>query len=516
MALKKIVSLFAAAVLAAGMLSGCGNSTDANPSSGASQKASKTEEVTLKVVLPGDKSSTYDSMKSQIDEKTEAALHAKMDVVFVSFADIAQKTQVMLAGGEPVDLMFDAPWMHMNQMISAGYYSELSDLVKQYGPNVQKNRPQEMWDSNKFDGKIMGVPLGIYMVQPHSFEIRKDLREKLGMGPIRTYDDFYKYLYAVKEKWPNMYPLLPDGAYNNKQYAWAPFTLLDDSVTNVRPTQAMSGSIMLYYKNNDGKVHNFLEEQDSVIYSAIKQARKLYVDKIINPDVLSITESNHEYFYKKGITAAINVRAITDLVDSNLNDLKTFGGTVENVCLADQTPKKFISNMVMDNFICVPTSSKNKERAMMLLDWANQEENYDLMIYGAKGKDWEPADNNQIKILNPNFSQFLTAFAFNWNPVLDKKDSRLSDEQVKILNNLGSSDYFIKDTTAGFTFNADPVKNEISQYEAVEATYYSAIMNGVVDPDEGIAKLKSQGGALLKTIQAELQKQVDGYLARSK
>jgi hypothetical protein len=38
----------------------------------------------------------------------------------------------------------------------------------------------------------------------------------------------------------------------------------------------------------------------------------------------------------------------------------------------------------------------------------------------------------------------------------------------------------------------------------------------VVDPDEGISKLKSQGGSLLKTIQVELQKQVDAYIAKNK
>lgn len=515
MVLKKVVSFVAAAAVAAAMLSGCGSSTSSSGSGASSKASSQLDEVTLKVILPGEKSKTFDAMKPLIDQKTQSAINATMDVVIVSFADIAQKTQVMLAGGEPVDLMFDAPWMHMNQMISEGYYAELSDLIKQYGPNVQKNRPQEMWDANKFNGKIMGVPLGIYLQQPHSFEIRKDLREKLGMGPIKTYDDFYKYLYAVKEKWPDMYPLLPDGAYNNKQYAWVPFVMLDDSKTNIRFTQALNSSLMLYYKNNDGKVHNFLEEKDPEIYSEIKQARKLYLDKIINPDVLSIT-STSDYFFKKGNAASINIRAIAELSDQNINDLKAMDASAECVTLADQTQGKFISSYLMDNFICIPSSSQNKERAMMLLDWANQEDNYDLISYGEKGKDWEPVGDKKYKKLNPDFGSYVATFAFNWNPVLEKKDSRYTDDQVKLLDNLGSADYFIKDVTAGFTFDAEPVKNEIAQYNAIEATYYSAIMNGVVDPDEGISKLKAQGGSLLKTIQVELQKQVDAYIAKNK
>lgn len=522
MVTKKIVSLITATALVATLFSGCGSnknsdgtatgSSDTPSQTTAQQTPEKLEEVTLKVILPGEKSKTMDSMKPLIDEKTKEAINATMDIVIVSFADIAQKTQVMLAGGEPVDLVFDAPWMHMNQMISAGYYTELEDLLKEYGPNVEKNRPQSMWDANKFDGKIMGVPLGIYLQQPHSFEIRKDLREELGMEPIKTYDEFYKYVYGVKEKHPDIYPILPDGAYNNKQYAWVPFVILDDSETNIRFTQALNSSLMLYYKNNDGKVHNFLEEQDEKIYSEIKRARQLYLDKIINPDVLSIT-STSDYFFKKGTAAVLNQRAIAELSDSNINDLKAIGAEAENVCLADQTPGKFITSSLMDNFICIPSSSKNKERAMMLLDWANQKENYELISYGIEGQDWEPAGDGKYKKLNPDFGSYVATFAFNWNPALELKDSRYTDEQVEYLNNLGSADYFIKDVTAGFTFNADPVKNEIAQYNAVEGTYYSAIMNGVVDPDQGLADLKAKGGDLLKKIQVELQKQVDAYIA---
>ena len=57
--------------------------------------------------------------------------------------------------------------------------------------------------------------------------------------------------------------------------------------------------------------------------------------------------------------------------------------------LADR-PSEIHKHMVKDHFICVLTSSRNKIRAMMLLDWANQEENCNLMIYGVKSKGWEP------------------------------------------------------------------------------------------------------------------------------
>ncbi|MFC5649155.1 hypothetical protein ACFPYJ_08430 [Paenibacillus solisilvae] len=40
------------------------------------------------------------------------------------------------------------------------------------------------------------------------------------------------------------------------------------------------------------------------------------------------------------------------------------------------------------NFIAIPKASKNKERAMMFLDWVNaNEENYTLVEHGVEGTD---------------------------------------------------------------------------------------------------------------------------------
>jgi putative aldouronate transport system substrate-binding protein len=74
------------------------------------------------------------------------------------------------------------------------------------------------------------------------------------------------------------------------------------------------------------------------------------------------------------------------------------------------------------------------------------------------------------------------------------------------------SSYFVKDVTAGFSFNAEPVKNEIAQYQGIEGKYYPALMNGVLDPAATMAQFKSEAAPLLKKIQDELQTQVNAFL----
>ncbi len=162
----------------------------------------------LTIVQPSEKTAIFDSVLPVIEKNLAAdGLNLKLDVIFVPWSDLATKTQVMLAGQDQIDLIFDAPWLHMNQMIAQGYYEELSGLLDKYGSNILRTRPKEMWDANKFDGKIMGIPLGLFFQQPHSWSIRKDLREGLGFKPIATYDDLVKYAYAVKKANPKMFPL---------------------------------------------------------------------------------------------------------------------------------------------------------------------------------------------------------------------------------------------------------------------------------------------------------------------
>ena len=59
---------------------------------------------------------------------------------------------------------------------------------------------------------------------------------------------------------------------------------------------------MLYYKNNDGVVHNMFEELDPKLDTALKEARQFYQDGLINPDILSIKQP-YDDFYNTGKAA---------------------------------------------------------------------------------------------------------------------------------------------------------------------------------------------------------------------
>jgi putative aldouronate transport system substrate-binding protein len=471
--------------------------------------------VTLVVVQPSDKTPIFDNLLPVIEKNLAAdGLNLKLDVIMVPWSDLSTKTQVMLAGQDQIDLIFDAPWLHMNQMIAQGYYEELTDLLNKYGPNILRTRPKEMWDANRFGGKIMGIPLGLFFQQPHGWVVRADLREKLGFAPLKTYDEVVKYAYAVKKDNPKMFPLAFDGNYSNIQYGFVNWKMLDDSDTNIRFTHALPASLMLYYKNNDGVVHNAFEELDPKLETAVKEARQFYLDGLFNPDILSIQFPRND-FYNTGKAAVEPIRLFGNTRNlDQLKNLKALGGTAEPVVLATKTEGKVVANFVMDNFICLTKISKNKELSIKFLDWVNKNsDNYNLVEHGIPGKDWERVGTEKWR--NISGAEFgWQAYCLSWNPLYNLLPESDDANAIAMQRLIAKASYFVKDVTAGFSFDAEPVKNEIAQYQGIEGKYYPALMNGVLDPVATLAKFKGEAGPLLKKVQNELQKQVNAFLKK--
>ncbi|MFK7691690.1 extracellular solute-binding protein [Paenibacillus sp. HJGM_3] len=519
---RKATRAALAVLMLSGILSACSgkgadsSAANADPSKpGASTNAAdqkKLDPVTLKIMVPGDRPKDFNTVIQEAEKRMANTLNVKLDVVFVPWADLAQKTQVTLSSGEAIDLIFDAPWLHITQQIAAGSYAPLDDLLKKYGPNIIKNRPQQMWDANKFGGKIMGIPNGNSFLQGRVYYVRKDLREQLGMAPIKTYDDLIKFAYAVKEKVPNMTPIIPAGQDVTQGLSEGAFRhYWSDNKENIAPSPALSESLILYTKNNDGKVYNLFDQMEPMVWSWIQNARKLYQDKIISPDVLAIKDQTEPA--KQGKAAIIPQNNFG--VSNDIQQAVKSGNPkaeFEAVTFMNQDKGKLLTNSLQYNFIAVPVVSKNKERAIQFLDWANQKENYDLLAYGIKDKNWQAIGDDQYKFIGDGYKWF--PYVWIWNPTMDRQDAS-QDEATKKLNKwTADASNFTVDKLSGFTFDNAAVTNEISQYVSIEAKYYAALFNGVVDPDSYWAKFKAEAAPLAKKIQLEEQKQIDAFLKK--
>ena len=440
-------------------------------------------------------------------------INVKLDIVFVPFSDLAQKTQVMLASGENVDLIFDAPWLHIDQMISAGYYEPLDDLLAQYGQDAVKVRSQQMFDANKFQGKIYALPLGNNHLAGRTYLVRKDIREKLGVPPIKTYEDLINFAYKVKENEKDVIPLMAYGQSWSKDIAWGAFRAFMEYDPQYLRTDALGQSLVLYYKNNDGKVYNLFDEMEPTIWSWIEDARKLYTDGLIHPDILAIKDVESVINSGKVAVAVSNEFGVPSSTQTALAQ-NVPGAELEAVTFIQMEKGKNITNFKQANFQAIPKVSKNKERAMMFLNWAAQKDNYDLLAYGIEGTNYEKIGDDQYKQIGTGYSYF--PYGWIWNPTLDRLNAGYDEETIKHYQFNKEADNLTASMLTGFSFNPTPVTNELSLYNATEDKYYNALFDGVVDPDETWAKFKKEAEGNAKKIQVELQKQIDAFLAAKK
>ncbi|GIP39600.1 hypothetical protein J31TS4_28800 [Paenibacillus sp. J31TS4] len=464
--------------------------------------------ATIRLLLPGEASADFPLVMQEAEKRLRKELNLRIEVKFVPWNDYGRTSQVLLASGTDLDLVFDAPWLHLGEMIASGFYAPLDDLLSRYGPAVLAKRPEKMWEANRVSGKIMAVPLGNSYQMGHSYYVRKDIREKLGIPPIRSYDELIRFAYEVKEKLPGMTPLIAAGSPSQQLYSLAAFRHYDDP-TQIRPTEALSRSLMLYYQGNDGKVHNVLKEKDSPVRAWIAEARRLYVDGIMDANVLGVKD-----FQSPGRFGTVAAFPTGNLgVSAGYQQkVREHAPQAEYESLTFYRPARgeAVSDFAQWNFLAVPVRSGQKEAAIQFLNWANTKENYDLLAYGLEGVHWEADGPDGYRQLSNRYAQ--APFVWLWNPTDDRllKEEGMAGELERALRD---PDFFQPDLLTGFAFDPAPVLAELNRYVRLEAEFYSPLFNGVVDPEATFVQLEREAGPALDAIQTELQRQIQSFLA---
>ncbi|MDD2502890.1 MAG: ABC transporter substrate-binding protein, partial [Clostridia bacterium] len=330
---------------------------------------------------------------------------------------------------------------------------------------------------------------------------------------ITTREQLIDFAYKVKENYPDIKPIVAGSTQGEQWNSWGVFPfILDTAPDYIEMTDALSNSFVLYYKNNDGKVYNLFDTKEPRIWDMILEARKLYQDGIIDPDILSLKDYRNEIANNKAAITTSNDFIPEDTLRIALKK-SVPDGEIESVILADiSKPGNVLTNYKQWNFQCVAKVSKNKERALQFLNWTSKKENYDLLAYGIEGVHWSPVGDDKYNVLSDKYRWF--PYAWVWNPQLDRILASASETEIKYEKWFREESNFVKSVETGFTFDPTNIQNEISQHASIEGKYYPALFNGVVDPETYFEKWKQEDYDNVKNIQNELQKQIDAFLKK--
>ncbi|WP_325175538.1 ABC transporter substrate-binding protein [Paenibacillus sonchi] len=222
---------------------------------------------------------------------------------------------------------------------------------------------------------------------------------------------------------------------------------------------------------------------------------------------------DHQQEFREGKTASITHNVGT--LGSLMTDMREKNSTYE-LALADITPDKKKSVAVStQNGVAIHATSKNPERALMMLDLLqNDKELHDLIMSGISGVHYNPVGDD--KYTNAEKNANYTGFS-NWcfNSPLNRDNASFPDEANALTEKWEGEVFHYPLET--FVFDNSKVKTEVANVGNVMLQYGIPLEYGTVkDVDKGLSNLQKQiKAAGIDKIIAEVQRQIDEFLAKS-
>lgn len=450
--------------------------------------------VTLKMIMPGDMSARMgDFLENELNDRLKKDLNMKLELTYIPWSNYSQKLELALSTGEDYDLFwYGAPFV--SYYYTKGYIQPLDELLEQHGEDLVKHIPEGNFKQYEIDGKLWAIPSQAFTSAGKfsSVMVRQDLLEKVGMSEINTIADLEQFFKSMQAIDPSYYGYLETD--RGHEMLWRELTDRNYSSLDER---------MLFIVDEDaGEMLSYVETE---LYKQVAQLRESWVKQGIidinlvgNPAAKFDQENAGKLLFRVGAVS----RAMENLQTARNADPNA---RLREYYLAKDKPK-FITTPGNEAFM-ITAASENPERAMMFMNWIlHSKENYNLIIYGVEGKDYELEDGKIKQLTNDQLmyewmwrnKDYFTAPAGLEDDIID--DMLKNDENSRI------SKLF------GFHFNEESVKHEVAQVMAVYKEKFEPISFGLASYeeyyDDALAALKKAG---FDIVFAEVQRQFQQF-----
>lgn len=391
--IKRVLAYVLAAVVVLMTMSGCGNQTNesSTPTSSSvnnekstesSSETPKSEEatvelepVTLKWYYYGDEGEGTDDVIKVFNEKLADVLpNTTVDFEFVS--DYATGWSMAMAASEEIDLAWAGWKTSMYTDALDGNYIVLTDLVNEYAPNIAKEI--EIWQSDYESGSLDGELYAIPCVQPAIPEAQAWRVDRM----LEPYLD----LEALMEEF---HTTTKATAKSIDMIEAAIKAAIDDGVFKVGDTswninkQFYQWGIRGYVQLGNNLYYDSTGENPGVMYIFEIPEVKMLVEYMAKwRDWGWITETQVMDALPEGSRQLLIVNPAynQNWADANEIGVKIYEKDVdgyEKLMLLTNKPEQGIKGITTfgsaSSYVVVPFTSKNPERAMMLLNILHDE-----------------------------------------------------------------------------------------------------------------------------------------------
>jgi hypothetical protein len=95
----------------------------------------------LSLYLIGNPTQAYRDALAEFNKKAQADLNVTLKVTFIGWGDFSQKYPLVLASGEPIDLIYTSTWLQFAQQALKGAFMPLETLGPKYAPSAGRPSP---------------------------------------------------------------------------------------------------------------------------------------------------------------------------------------------------------------------------------------------------------------------------------------------------------------------------------------------------------------------------------------
>ncbi|HHY82186.1 MAG TPA: ABC transporter substrate-binding protein [Clostridiales bacterium] len=514
---KTIIVLLLVAALTLALFTGCSKSTtdteskgsdnsgtdigentgnnDNTGSEGTDDKKNTEEAVKLVAVFPGTQPECQPEVLEAINKKlVEDGLNINVDIKYID--DYWNKLALDIAGGT----VYDLAWAHsstLSDLVAKKVYQPIDEAMEKNAPELLEKMPEYLIKGGSVAGKLYAIPRNIPMTAFNNvYNVRGDLREKYGLPEITDIKGLEAFMEAVQKNDPDVFPIVG----SNLQPLYPVYANYFFPIGD-------GGKNPVYIDPADP---NFTVKSfwDSDAFTKVAEKAKEWRDKGYQPaDTSSIENMDTGFDYGKVAVVPANIMRASERIDTITANVP--GVKVETVLLEPEKRYVFLAG---DNMLAVPSTSKNVDKAVALINWIKgSQENYDLWSYGVEGENYKLV-NGAVDVNDIPGEKRYTTNVWMWNDIeLARFSSNYPKEDIEKLKvwDQGSE----VTPFVGFTVDQSNIKTQVSQITAVMNEYYENIGLGVLDinevRDEIMDKMWAAG---LQDVIDEVQRQINEYV----
>jgi len=495
---------------------GSGKDAGAEVDTGSDKAIDTSKLVKISYVVLGDKpkNGQFEKVLDKINEKMKAKINVQLEWKWVEWADWQTKYNLLLASGEPVDLItIGTDWLDTWGNAQRGAFLPLDGLLEKYAPETFNSIPKEDWAESKNDGKIVLIPENDYTQWVnHGFFYRGDWAKEAGITePVKDWETIGKYLQYVKDNKKGVVPW-------DTSAGTSIFGGFAASYTDELELPISTGYLPVFTTKSYDERYTAASPVFEDTFLNFATMMKQWADKgFWREDVLNNKTDNREAL-KAGLSGLDQHHTQTFGGLRVEMDKKQPGSELQMFPFNRTRGNNLLELSITHGGTSVGAHSKNPERALMAYDLLrNDEEIYHLLNYGIEGVQYEVVDGKRQQPAGYNEAKdaFYSDF---WGGRVDKFEI----PSVTTWDGLESTLYaeynqIKKPYPYGqFVFDKSPVESELTAISQVTGELGPAITYGKAgDPAKAVEEFRNK----LKTagydkVLAELQKQLDAFKAK--